>query len=164
METAGQVFHSGWSQIWKAHFDPVLALPPTNADAPDLLRPAYGQEIVEATPLFEWWPFLEKTQTQYQIEISRDIDFSTVEITDTTNIPSYSPPYSLVQRSLGRTDYGTFYWRVRGFDGDQWSAWSDSWRFQIASQSEWRFTRSLGNPANQLLIGSDPYRGFEPNI
>ena len=112
--------HSGWSQIWKAHFDPALALPPTTADAPDLLRPAYGQEIVEATPLFEWWPFLEKTQTQYQIEISRDIDFSTIEITDTTNIPSYSPPYSLVQRSLGRTDYGTFYWRGGGGVGGGW--------------------------------------------
>jgi len=154
--------HSGWSQIWRAQFDRSLALPPTNGDTPVLLRPAYGQEIVEATPLLEWFPFQNVTETQYQVEISRDSDFSTLAITETTNIPSYSPPYSLVQRSLGRIDYGTFYWRVRGFTGSQWSAWSDSWRFQIASQSEWQFTRTLGNQTNRLLIGSDPISDTYP--
>jgi hypothetical protein len=154
--------HSGWSQIWRARFDTSMALTPSNADAPVLLRPAYGQESVEATPLLEWFPFQDATETQYQVEISRDINFSTIEITETTNIPSYSPPYSLAQRSLGRTDYGTFYWRVRGYYHSSWSEWSEPWHFQIASQSEWRYTRSLGNQANQLLIGSDPISDTYP--
>ncbi len=154
--------HSGWSQIWRARFDTNMALPPTDGDTPVLLRPDYGQEIVEATPLLEWFPFQDATETQYQVEISRDSDFSSRDITETINIPSYSPPYSLVQRSLGRTDYGTFYWRVRGLDDNQWSAWSDLWRFQIASQSEWRFTRTLGNQDNRLLIGSDPISDTYP--
>jgi hypothetical protein len=148
--------YSGWSQTWRAHFDPRLALSPTNGESPELLHPAIGQESVEATPLLEWWPYQEITQTQYIVEISRDSDFSSIEISETVNIPSYSPDYSLAQRSLSRTDYGTFFWRVRGYIGGAWSDWSDAWRFQIASQSEWRYIRTLGDPVNRLLIGEDP--------
>ncbi len=143
-----------WSQIWKARFDDSLELPPTSGEAPELLRPVLGQESVEATPLLEWWPL--QNASQYQVEISRDVNFSTSEVSETVNIPAYSPVYSLAQRSLGRTDYGTFYWRVRGLTGDGWSDWSSIWRFQIASQSEWRYARTLGSPENQLLIGVDP--------
>ena len=151
-----------WSQIWKARFDSTYdpedpnpwVLPPTNGAAPELLRPAQGQESVETTPLLEWWPFQDATQ--YQVEISRDPAFVTDEISETVNIPAFTPNESLAQRSLGRTDYGTFYWRVRGNVAGAWGDWSEVRRFQIASQSEWRYTRTIGNPANQLLIGSDP--------
>ena len=143
-----------WSQIWKARFDPSLALSPTIGAAPELLRPAHGQESVEATPLLEWWPL--ENATQYQVEISRDPAFSVLEVSETVNLSIYSPDVSLAQRSLGRTDYGTFYWRVRGYVGSAWGAWSETWRFQVASQSEWRLTRTLGDIANRLLIGDDP--------
>ena len=143
-----------WSQVWKARFDPSLALSSTPAVEPaQLLRPAHGQELVETTPLFEWWPL--NNATQYQIEVSRDENFGTHEISETVNIPVYSPDYSLAQRSLGRTDYGTFYWRVRGFVSGEWGDWSEPWRFQIASQSEWRYSRGLGISANKLLIADD---------
>jgi hypothetical protein len=148
--------NAGWSQIWKVRFDLAKALPPTNGGSPELLRPGIGQESVETNPLLEWWPFQNSGQTQYQIEISRDLSFSTEEISQTVNIPAYAPDYSFAQRNLGRTDYGTFYWRVRAFDGVTWSDWSDTWRYQIASQSEWRYTRTLGDPANELIIGDDP--------
>ena len=146
-----------WSQKWRTRFNDILALPPTDGTAPPvLLRPAHGQEIVEATPLLEWWPL--DGATQYQVEISRDESFAPdyTEITETVKIPAYSPVYSIAQRIWDRTDYGTFYWRVRGYVSDTWGDWSLPWRFQIASQSEWRATRGLGNLDNQLLIGSDP--------
>jgi len=147
-----------WSQIWQSRFDdrPVsgLVLPPTNGNAPELLRPAHGQESVEATPLLEWWPF--QSATQYQAEISRDANFATYEISETVSIPAYTPIYSIAQRSLGRTDYGTFYWRVRAYTGGVWGNWSEAWRFQIASQSGWRYTPSPGIPDSQFLIGDDP--------
>jgi hypothetical protein len=148
-----------WSQVWKARFDDQLKHSPTVGLNPDLLRPAYGQELVEASPLFEWWPFMDIDQnpaTQYQIQVSREEDFSTSEINETVTIPAYSPVTSLAQRSLGRANYGTFYWRVRGLTTQGWSQWSDVWRFQIASQSEWRYSRTIGQPSNQLLIGTDP--------
>ncbi len=145
-----------WSQVWKARFDSSLQLTPTTGTVPELLRPMVAQESVEATPLLEWWPLAGATQ--YQVEVSRESSFPSdkIEITQTVNIPTYSPVKSLAQRSLGRTDYGTFYWRVRGLNGGTWSGWSNTWRFQIASQSEWRYTRTLGNADNKLLIGKDP--------
>jgi hypothetical protein len=143
-----------WSQIWKARFDNSLGLQPTAGIAPELLRPKSGQESVEATPLLEWWPL--EGATQYQVEVSREESFLTYEISETVDIPSYSPKLSLAQRSLGRTDYGSFYWRVRGLTTDGWSDWSNPWRFQVASQSEWRYYRNLGSVENQLIIGDDP--------
>jgi hypothetical protein len=143
-----------WSQIWRAHFDPTLALQPTPGGAPpELLRPVHGQELVEATPLLEWRPLQDATK--YQVEISRDESFGSSEISKTVNIPVYAPDYSIAQRSLGRTDFGTFYWHVRGFAAGSWGAWSDVWRFQIAAQSEWRYLRTRGNEINRLLIGDD---------
>ncbi len=143
-----------WSQVWRTRFDASLQLQLTTGLTPELLRPQIGQESVEATPMLEWWPL--EGATQYPVEISRESSFSTHEISETVNIPAYSPAYSLAQRSLGRTEYGSFYWRVRGLTGSGWSDWSDNWRFQIASQSEWRYTRTSGSVQNQLVIGSDP--------
>lgn len=142
-----------WSQVWTTQFSTKLGMTPTIGEVPELLRPAIGQESVEATPLLEWWPFAGATQ--YQVQVSRDEIFTASEITETVRIPSYSLKFSLAQRRLNRTDYGTFYWHVRGFTGDGWSGWSDTWRFQIASQSEWRYTRVSGSNENKLDIGHD---------
>lgn len=153
----------GWSQIWRVRFNPDYgspdhpnpwALPPTTGDVPVLLRPAHGHESVEATPLLEWFPMQDTIQ--YQVQVSRDSSFSTYEIDELVNHPAFSTSVSLAQRNLNHLDYGTFYWRVRGFDGSQWSDWSGVRRFQVASQSEWRYSRSLGDPANRLQIGDDP--------
>lgn len=145
-----------WSQTWQARFDAALASPPTSGAAPELLRPEHGQEIVEATPLLEWLPF--EGAEHYQIQISRDPDFdpASTAVEAEVNIPAYAPPNSLAQRSLGRTDYGTFYWRVRACTAETCTGWSTARRFQIASQSEWRAYRQIGLPFNRLLIGEDP--------
>ena len=148
-----------WSQVWKARFDASLALPATGGAAPTLLRPAHGQEAVEATPLLEWWPL--QGATQYEVQISRDADFGSLETSEIVTLPSYAPDESLAQRSLGRLDYGTFYWRVRAYVG-AWGSWSAPWRFQVASQSEWRLTRTLGNTDNQLRIGADNAGDADP--
>lgn len=148
-----------WSQIWRARFDNNLRLTPTTGMSPELLRPAFGQESVEATPLLEWWPYEDSNQnpaTEYQVQVSHEESFATHEISETVSIPAYSPVNSLAQRSLNRIDYGSFYWRVRGLTVEGWSDWSDVWRFQIASQSEFKYYRSVGNDANRVLIGTDP--------
>ena len=158
-----------WSQVWRTRFNPTYdpehtspwVLPPTDGETPKLLSPAHGQESVEATPLLQWWPTLGAGQ--YQVEVSRDPAFATGEISATVDIPAYSPVTSLAQRSLGRTDYGTFYWRVRAWIDDAWAGWSDTWRFQIASQSDWRYTRTIGNAENRLQIGNDPPADSDPS-
>jgi len=144
-----------WSQRWVTRLDSSLALPATSGSAPTLLRPMPGQENVEATPLLEWYPY--QGASEYRVQISRAADFSTTEMDEVTSIPALSPRTSLAQRFLGRTEYGTFYWRVCASDaGSCTSAWSAAWRFQITSQSEWASFRTLGSLENQLLIASDP--------
>ena len=143
-----------WSQIWITRFDPALAQPPSSDLAPQLLRPSHGHEQVENTPLFEWLPLA--SAAHYQIQISRDPNFTSLEHQDYSIIPCYASPVSLAQRNLSKTDYGTFYWRVRGFVDGEYSDWSAAWRFQIASQSEWRRVRYLGESNNRLLVGRDP--------
>lgn len=144
-----------WSQIWKTRIDLSLELTPKTNNAPQLLRPAHGTEIVEATPLLEWWP--KNGADQYEVQISDDPAFASQLDTATVPYPVYSPTVSLAQRFLGRTDYGSFYWRVRARSGgNPLGSWSEVRRFQIASQSERVASRTLGDPANQLLIASDP--------
>ena len=151
---------AGWSQIWRTRFDDSMArglvLPPTTGSVPELLRPKDGQEVVDATPRLEWYPLQDATQ--YQVEVDRDPGFSTVSVTNTatTEIPAYAPWYNIAQRNLERNEFGTYYWHVRGFVNGAWTGWSETWRFQIAAQSEWRYNRSIDQLENRLLIGEDP--------
>jgi hypothetical protein len=143
-----------WSETRIAHFDASLGLPLSDGDAPQLLRPVHGHEQVEGTPLLEWNPLAGASH--YQVQISRDPNFATLEQEANPMYPLYASPVSLAQRNLNQTDYGTFYWRVRGVVDGSLTNWSDIRRFQIASQSEWRRIRVLGNERNKLLVGSDP--------
>lgn len=143
-----------WSQTWIARFDPALSIPIAESGIPDLLRPLQGHEQVEGTPVLEWHPVLDADA--YHVQISRDSEFTTIAHEAYTGIPMYASPLSLAQRNLGLTDYGTFYWRVRCSADGNYSDWSETRRFQIASQSEWRRVRYLGNERNKLLVGSDP--------
>jgi hypothetical protein len=146
-----------WSQTWKTRFDLSSGLSPTSGAAPQLIRPVQATEIVETTPLLEWWP-LEGAGT-YEVQISADPGFATLLDSGSVSYPAYAPTISLAQRLLNRLNFGTYYWRLRAVGGTPppggW-LWSETWRFQIASQSEWLRTRTLGDPANQLLIASDP--------
>ena len=146
-----------WSQVWRARFNPDFGLPPTTGDSPELLRPEHGDEWVEATPLLEWRAF--EGADYYEVEVNLDPTFPITGtiITDTVLYPAYSAETSLAQRSLDRLDYGTFYWRVRADLSGTWSDWSETRRFQIASQSEWRYFRdTYPTPTdNDLQIGDD---------
>jgi hypothetical protein len=144
-----------WSQIWKTRFDPLKALSPTPGAVPELLRPEQGQDIVEATPLLEWRQVAQADQYQVQIGHYPD-DWSAPLVEEITLIPAYSPRTSLAQRYLGRLEFGTYFWRVRSRVNGNWGDWSSPWRFQISSQSEWRYTRSMGDSVNRLQIASDP--------
>lgn len=153
----GGVEVGAWSQIWRARFDLSQGLAPT--DAPTLIRPTNGFELVETTPLLEWFPI--NGATAYDVEISRDSGFS--EIVDAARVPypAYSPTQSLAQRNLGDLDFGVYYWRVRRAPN---GAWSETRRFQIAAQSQWKYARILGDASNRLQIGSDPGGDVVPDF
>jgi hypothetical protein len=101
--------------------------------------------------LLEWFPI--SGATGYEVQISDDDTFSTIIDSASVSNPVYAPTKSLAQRSLGDVDFGIYYWRVRSLpDG----VWSETRRFQIAAQSQWQFSRTIGDLANRLQIGSDP--------
>ncbi len=138
-----------WSQKWKTRIDLSLGLTPTVGYTPTLLRPPHAAEWVETAPLFEWWPV--DGADSYELEINADAGFDPAYTVHTAVIPypAYAP-----QERLG---YGTYYWRVRALSGGvPLGDWSAGWRFQIAAQSRWQDSRGLGDPANRVLIGSDP--------
>jgi hypothetical protein len=144
-----------WSQRWTTRINPspdlFPRLTPTTGAVPTLIRPTKGFEFAETTPLLEWFPI--SGASSYDVEISLDQSFSSTVDTATVSSPAYAPTQSLAQRSLGDVDFGVYYWRVRQSPS---GGWSETWRFQIAAQSQWKNTRTLGDIGNQLQIGSDP--------
>jgi hypothetical protein len=140
-----------WSQVWRTRFDPSLGLTSTsNLAPPTLIRPTNGFELTESTPLLEWFPV--NGATSYDVEIARDEDFATIADSATVANPAYAPVDALARRMLGNLNFGVYFWRVRVHPSGDWSA---TRRFQVAAQSQWQISRTLGDAANQLQIGSD---------
>jgi hypothetical protein len=139
-----------WSQPWKTRI--TLPTPAGTTNPPQLVRPVNAAEFVETTPLFEWKPVTGATS--YEVQIN---DLVTTVNTDSVPYPVYSPSVSLAQRLLGKTNFGTYYWRVRAISGVVPGTWSEIRRFQIAAQSE-RIVgaRTLGAAENKLLVATDP--------
>ncbi len=73
LDLDGNPVGDGWSQTWRARFDPALSLLPA-AGTPQPLRPVNGAEIVDQTPLFEWRPVT--AADYYQVEIYDNPDMS----------------------------------------------------------------------------------------
>jgi hypothetical protein len=159
-----------FSQVWKTRFDPAKTLPNAPTQIPQLLRPAYATnydpvvnpgydspEFIEITPALEWFPV--SGASSYQVQISRVSNFGSLVDDATVNQPAYTPITNFGQRSLGHLNFGSYYWRVRALTGSTWSSWSEPWRFQIAAQSQWQNSRTLGNNANRLEVARDPVVG-----
>ncbi|HWQ83783.1 MAG TPA: hypothetical protein VN363_04405, partial [Anaerolineales bacterium] len=144
-----------WSQVWRARIDPGQMLPPSDSGAPAvLLRPLHGAEIVETMPLFEWQAL--EGADRYEITISRDKAFTEIVESTLVDYPAYAPTTSVAQRFLNRLNFGTFFWRVQAYDGaTPVGEVSRTWRFQVASQSQWMPLRTFGAEANRLVIGTD---------
>lgn len=153
-----------WSQTWAMKFDPGKQPSPTNGASPELLRPQDMREFGDLTPVLQWLPY--KDADSYEIQISVDPGFANPDIVagGIVPYPAYAPETSLAQRSLGKTGFGTFYWRVQARkSGDTLGDWSAVNRFMIAAHSQWQPSRTLGDPSNQLLIATSP-AGGDPNF
>ncbi|NUM45821.1 MAG: hypothetical protein HUU38_14045 [Anaerolineales bacterium] len=144
---------SAWSHSRTVRFDEALGLYPTQIGEPELIRPANGEEHVEYTPRFDWFPYNQADA--YEIEVSRDTTFTDIVDTATVEYPSYAPQQPYAERHFNELDFGTFYWRVRALSGGTpLTDWSETRRFQIASTSQWVRASGLGR-ASSFKIGSD---------
>lgn len=146
-----------WSQVWTTRFNLNSSANQPSSPPPQLLRPLPGAEIVETTPLLEWIPVAGADS--YEVQICDSASCSTkLNTTDYyASYPAYEMKTSLAQRSLGIIKYGTFYWRVQARSGgNPLGGWSETRRFQIASQSGRVLSRPLGSASNRLIIATDP--------
>jgi hypothetical protein len=145
------------SQVWKTRIDLSKGLPPTGSLT--LLRPAMGAESADTAPLLEWWPLLGADS--YEVQISVDPSFTAPHLVDSATVPypAYTPRSHLdyYPEFPADIDFGTYYWRVRGLSGGSPLGWSAAWRFQVAAQSNWRVSRTLGSlPSETLQLAYDP--------
>lgn len=144
---------SAWSHVRATRFDISLSLPETTSGTPDLLRPTNGEEQAEYTPRFDWFPY--EGATSYEIQVSRDEAFTDIVDSATAFYPSYAPQHPYAERHFNKLEFGTFYWHVRAMNGGTpLTDWSEPWRFQIASTSQWVRASNFGR-ADDYKIGSD---------
>ncbi len=92
-----------------------------------LLTPGDGDYLGTTTPTLSWID-LGVDEINYEIEISTDSTFTSL-VVDVNNLSgdttSYTPTLS----------DGTYYWRVRAFDGVNWGPWSEVRSFTIDSSA-----------------------------
>ncbi len=123
----------GVSPVLSAPVSPTRLSPPDGSSTNAFTTPPYG------VPMFEWADV--SGATKYQIQVSSTIGFTqgTIWVDATTPNTRYTPT---VNQYLVN---GTFYWRVRAWDGVAWGSYNDvPWSFTKA----WNLTPTLQAPAN----------------
>ncbi|MFU8861248.1 MAG: fibronectin type III domain-containing protein [Cyclonatronaceae bacterium] len=111
---------SGWSEI--SHYTTIIQAPPV----PELVSPDHYMFDVPTSPVLAWNSVTRARN--YDVQISRDSDFSSMEI-DTSGVEILYLDYSGLE---GNRDY---YWRVRAANEGGKSGWSEVWMFTTARPS-----------------------------
>lgn len=109
-----------WSQVWS------FTTKDINNYKPNLIAPTNASENIELKPEFKW---SEVPVDKYELIISKLGDFSSdtvLNIFDIANT-SYTPGTEFENSTL-------YYWRIRGYVGDQAKDWSDIWSFTTAGK------------------------------
>lgn len=123
----------------------VLSDDPSAVPMSDLLDPVDG--AVDIPIVYELqWSNGGQSVTSYDVEVSRDIDFTNVQFAQSSEFPS-----SLI---LGMQEGYTYWWRVRGNTECAVGNWSPAFTFTVAGVLGIESQESLGlslypNPASQ---------------
>lgn len=123
----------------------VLSDDPASVPVSELLIPADG--AVDIPIVYELqWSNGGQSVTSYDVEVSRDIDFTNVQFAQSSEFPS-----SLI---LGMQEGYTYWWRVRGNTDCAVGEWSDVFTFTVAGVLGIESQESLGlsmfpNPATE---------------
>ncbi|MCC7574070.1 LamG domain-containing protein [Candidatus Woesearchaeota archaeon] len=91
---------------------------------PELIYPVNNDSLfVDRSPGFEWSDV--DTAVEYQIVLAEDPDFISLVFDETVIDSNYS--YS------GILDFGSYYWRVRAFNGVLFGVWSEVFNFTLVT-------------------------------
>ncbi len=125
----------------------VLSDDPSTVPTSDLLDPEDG--AVDIPIVYELqWSNGGPVVTSYDVEVSRDIDFTNVQFAQSSEFPS-----SLI---LGMQEGYTYWWRVRGNTECAVGEWSDAFTFTVAGTLGIESQQALGlalypNPASSAF-------------
>ncbi len=96
---------------------------------PELLTPLNDSTITNRTPLFSWSSSDKDNDTltyEFNLTIINNICDNLPYYNSSINSNSFTPSFNLCVDS-------TYEWRVRAFDGEEYSDWSDIYNFTIMS-------------------------------
>lgn len=100
-----------WSEVWQFHIDTRDTIYP---DRPEVITPSNGVSTSDKEVELEWYP--NRNATSYQIQISRNSTFSTIDFNETSSSFNYTSP---------TLSSGNYSWRVRSKDDNRgWGSWS----------------------------------------
>jgi parallel beta-helix repeat protein len=91
---------------------------------PGLRTPRDRTNIADTTPRFKWKK--SRGAARYQLQVDDNPDFSSPGV-DVATITRTSYPLP----DGDKLPYGVYYWRVRGYDGEDWGPWSAIYGFTL---------------------------------
>jgi len=96
-----------------------------------LYAPADAASTQDTTPTFEWdnATDAEGDVLTYELQVDNDVGFGSLDV-NATNVTEASPRTSYTATALA---VGTYYWRVRAYDGALYGNWSDTRNLAITS-------------------------------
>ncbi|MCP4581781.1 MAG: hypothetical protein GY839_09185 [candidate division Zixibacteria bacterium] len=92
--------------------------------SPSLISPPNGDESIDLTPTLTWSDVSEATVYHLQVDDNSNFSSPVYENASLTG-QSYTFPSNLAT--------GQYYWHVRCSDGEQWSVYSSTWNFTLAT-------------------------------
>jgi photosystem II stability/assembly factor-like uncharacterized protein len=111
--------------------------------APSLSLPENGEIELAPNITLDWKAVTGETlEVLYELQIASMEDFSDAITFPKTDITS---------KEMTELNFGaTYFWRVKAYDGDNVSDWSEAWSFTIAT------TVSLDQPNDGAMVFADP--------
>jgi len=111
--------------------------------APSLNLPESGEVELAPNVTLDWNAVTGGTlEVLYELQVATEVDFS-----DATTFPKSD----LTSKEMEDLYFGTtYFWRVRAYDGEDVSEWSEEWSFTIASTIE------LETPNNGTMVYANP--------
>jgi len=112
-------------------------------ETPVTISPVNGGLVYSSQPTFVW--HVAPGAIRYHFQLDDAANFAT-PVVNNPNVPdtSYQIPTPI--------SAGTFYWRVRAYDGLLWSAYSSTWNFFTAVPN----APTLVSPADSANVFTDP--------
>ncbi|MCX6711872.1 MAG: hypothetical protein NT139_02455, partial [Candidatus Woesearchaeota archaeon] len=130
------------------------AAPNTPPSIPILLAPTNDNHTLDNTPTLYWQNStdVDGDIIKYPIQIDNDIDFTSPNV-NMSNVTegAHNTSYTVVNPLV----IGIYYWRVRAYDGIDYSNWSSVWNFTLDSVNILLINKTVNFNTLQIGVSND---------